>query len=389
MKHAKKIQQKNSSLLKFYESNKQKRLDQAKRHSFFKKGYEGKKARRLAKAGGWLPQEQWLRKKRFQNTVASYRHQLWVLRRDKWLRQNKRPFWKRKSFKRLRAEQNILSNLFFISKKQFAVSNSLERQWNSKKILYRRYYRSNTAKREFKTRIILRHYWKFRYGYYTHHKLQLFLLSVKRKTKRLFSFFCSFELVLFRYARWWGLIPVFCSDKLSKYFVTHGYIYVNFLPEVNPQYRVCSQDCIFSVTLFHTLNSRFFIPNYEHAYGKVKHLTGRKEFTKPHKGVISPFNTQFYRGTTYKKKLMRKNWTEMIVKNQEQLYLKLRALLHISTWSPLNSLHYSLLVETSYCIKVIVPVSDHSWFTLAFGALRNHNDLNIVITNRFISYSYY
>jgi hypothetical protein len=52
MKHAKKIQQKNSSLLKFYESNKQKRLDQAKRHSFFKKGYEGKKARRLAKAGG-------------------------------------------------------------------------------------------------------------------------------------------------------------------------------------------------------------------------------------------------------------------------------------------------------------------------------------------------
>jgi hypothetical protein len=79
----------------------------------------------------------------------------------------------------------------------------------------------------------------------------------------------------------------------------------------------------------------------------------------------------------------------MIVKNQEQLYLKLRALLHISTWSPLNSLHYSLLVETSYCIKVIVPVSDHSWFTLAFGALRNHNDLNIVITNRFISYSYY
>jgi len=311
------------------------------------------------------------------------------LRRDKWLRRNKRPFWRRKSFKRLRAEQNILNNFFFFSKKQSAISNLLERQWNSKKILYRRYYRSNTAKREFKTRIILRHYWKFRYGYYTHHKLQLFLLSVKRKTKRLFSFFCRFELVLFRYARWWGLIPVFCSDKLSKYFVTHGYIYVNFLPEVNYMYKICSQDCIFSVAMFHTLNSRFFIPNYEHGYGQVKHLSGRKEFIRPSRVVTSPFSTQFYRGKTNKKKHARKTWTETITSNSIQLYLKMRALLQISTWAPLNSLHYSLLVETSYCLKVVVQISNHSWFTIAFGALRNYTDLNVVLTNRFISYSYY
>jgi hypothetical protein len=72
-------------------------------------------------------------------------------------------------------------------------------------------------------------------------------------------------------------------------------------------YRVCSQDCIFSVVMFRSINSRFFIPNYDRAYGKVKHLSGRKEFIRPYKTVISPFNTRFYRGQIYKKKRVRKN----------------------------------------------------------------------------------
>jgi len=156
-------------------------------------------------------------------------------------------------------------------------------------------------------RIVLRHYWKFRYGCYSHHKLQLFLLSVKRKANRLFNFFCRFELVLFRYARWWGLIPAFCQDNLARYFVTHGYIYVNFVAEINPMYKINTQDCIFSVSISHILNSRFFVPNYLLGYGKVKHLSGRKEFTKPRRAVSAPFNTQQYRGESHKKKNLRKS----------------------------------------------------------------------------------
>jgi len=256
---------------------------------------------------GWLPREQWLRKKRFLQLIASFKRHLWLLRREKWLRRNKRPFWKRKSFKRIRAEQNIINNFFFVTKKQYAVTNMQVKKWSAKKILYRRYYRSNSVRRDFKVRIVLRHYWKFRYSSYRHHKLQLFLISVKRKARRLFYFFCKFELVLFRYARWWGLIPHFCQEKLARFFVTHGYIYVNFLPELNPLYKICSQDCIFSVAISHVLNSRFFISNYNPSYGKVKHLAGRKEFVRPGRAVFAPVNTSFFRGKSYKKRSLGKS----------------------------------------------------------------------------------
>jgi hypothetical protein len=52
----------------------------------------------------------------------------------------------------------MLNNLFFIHKKQFATAQVITKKWSSKKILYRRYYRSNSVKKEFKNRIILRHY---------------------------------------------------------------------------------------------------------------------------------------------------------------------------------------------------------------------------------------
>jgi len=337
----------------------------------------------------WLPRHQWLQRKRFLQLFFAAKHLAWLNRRAKWSRKNKRPFWKRKSFKRLRAEQNILGNLFFVSKKSFGTASLIARKWRSKKILYRRYYRSNAVRRDFKTRIILRHYWKFRYGYDTHDKLKHFLISVKKRSHRLLRFFHKFELALFRYVRWWGLIPTYCNDRLARYFVTHGYIYVNFLQEINPLYQIQPHDCIFSVALTRKLTSWFMIPNYNPSYGKVKHLSGRKEFSRPFRGVAAPINTKFYRGFSFSKRRHRKNWISSIKTNSGQLYLKLRSLMHISSWSSLNSLHYSLLLEVSYKIRVLIPLFSYNWFTVAFGATRGYNDLNTVLTNKFISCSYF
>jgi len=337
----------------------------------------------------WLPRNKWLRRKQLLQILFTLKHQAWLARRAKWKRRNKRPFWKRKSFKRIRAEQYIVNNLFFVSKKLFGTALFVTKKWRSKKILYRRYYRSNTVRRDFKTRIILRHYWKFRYGYDTHDKLKSFLKSVKKRSQRLLRFFHKFELALFRYVRWWGLIPTYCNDRLARYFVTHGYIYVNFLQEVNPMYKVCAHDCIFSVAPARILTNWFMILNYTPSYGKVKHLSGRKEFIRPFKSVCAPVNAKFYRGFSIKKQQFRKSWISQMHKNRNQLYLKLRSMLSISSWSPIALLHYSLLLEISYKIRVLIPLFSYNWFAVAFGAVRGYNDINTVLTNKFISCSYF
>jgi len=313
---------------------------------------------------------------------------MWLRRREKWLRRNKRPFWKRKSFKRLRAEQNIISNLFLVAKKYHGSSQMVARKQASKKILYRRYYRSNTVRRDFKTRLILRHYWKFRYHCYTHDKLQNFLLSVHKKSRRLLYFFCKFELVLHRYVKWWGIIPSYCDDKTSKFFVSHGYIYVNFITEVNPYYNVNVGDCVFSVAPTQALTEWFIQPRYVTLYGHVKYFPGRKEFVKSFKRVSAPLNTSFYRGYRERKHIIRENWLNAAWNNPDRLYLKLRSLLQISTWAPLGMLHYSLLLETSYKIKIFIQIMAYDWFAIAFGAVRSYNDLNTILINRFLSFSY-
>jgi len=337
----------------------------------------------------WLSRAAWLRQKALRRAVAFYKRQMWLRRRDKWLRRNKRPFWKRKSFKRLRAEQNIIGSLFLVSKKYSGSAQMVARKRSSKKILYRRYYRSNTVKRDFKTRLVLRHYWKFRYECYTHNKLQNFLLSVRKKSRRLLYFFCKFELVLHRYVKWWGIIPSYCDDKLSKFFVSHGYIYVNFVTQINPVYEVKPGDCVFSVAPMQALTEWFIQPRYVTLYGHVKYFPGRKEFVKPFKRVTAPLNIDFYRGWRERRHLIRETWLQDRWFHPDRLYLKLRSLLQVSTWAPLGLIHYSLLLETSYKIKVVIQIIAYDWFTIAFGAVRAYNDLNTILINKFLSFSYY
>jgi hypothetical protein len=96
-------------------------------------------------------------------------------------------------------------------------------------------------------------------------------------------------------------------------------------------YKIKSQDCIFSVSITQLLNVYFFVPNYLRNYGKIKHLTGRKEFSKPFRKVAPPINLRFYCGKSGKKKEVRRKMFEMLKQSAAQLYLKIRSLLQVST----------------------------------------------------------
>jgi hypothetical protein len=107
------------------------------------------------------------------------------IEKSNW-RRCKKPFWRRKSFKRFKSESYFLQRLFLHSSK--VGSYGKPRKKMNKRVLLQSYYRSNSIRKWFKTSIFLRHYWKFRYGYLTHVKMQNFLstLEVGRKNYYIF-----------------------------------------------------------------------------------------------------------------------------------------------------------------------------------------------------------
>ena len=393
----KSIGTKNSSNFSPQRNEKQNRLFfiAAKQHSerpnrFGRRHYKKNRYNTPRKSPQWLAaRRRWIIRKQIRHQIALLRHETWLAKRRKWMRRNKRPFWKRKSFKRIRAEQNILENMFMVVKNQSTHSSMADKRASSKKTLARRYFRANSVRREFKTRIILRHYWKYRYGYYTHNKLQNFLLSVKKKSHRLLYFFTKFELVLYRYARWWGLIPTFCDDRLARSLVVHGYMYVNFKPEVNPWYQVKKQDCIFAIAKPRSFGNLFITPKYATLYGHVKYHPGRREFKKTKRRVWAPFRMRPYLSKRWKRKTWRSEWLENQYRNSDTLYLKVRSILKISTWAPRLATHYFLVLEISYKIKMLVSMTGYDWFTIAFGVVRGFFDNNALLANRFIGMSYW
>jgi len=320
----------------------------------------------------------------------------------------KRPFWRRKSFKRLKLAENAIKGFFLAQKKEHRTFYPFLHKILAKKILWRQYYRRNSLRRYFKNRIALRHYWKYRYGYYTHEKLQNFLQTIKKKARRLLQFFQKYELVLPRYVRWWGLLPSFFDDTLAQVFVSNGYIYVNFKMEINIHYCVKTGDCVFSLWADKVVQKLFFVNDFI-LFGHCKKLPGRRSFTKKFwlssapldmtslwkrkKSYPYTFNKRTIPAWLQEKRMKKRRWA--IKKRVNSLsydglfYLKLIHLLEISSWSPRSLLYYSTLVETSRKIKVIVPIIAYDWFLIAFASTQAWLETNPIVVNKFVSFSYY
>jgi hypothetical protein len=100
----------------------------------------------------------------------------------------------------------------------------------------------------------------------------------------------KYELVLSRYVRLWGLIPVYSNDTIARVLVSNGFIYVNFKAEINPDYMVKTGDCIFCYLATKVMPRFFFTANDFYNYGTIKYHCGRKPFGKL-LYYIAPFNT--------------------------------------------------------------------------------------------------
>ena len=202
-------------------------------------------------------------------------------------------------------------------------------------------------------------------------------------------FFTKFELVLYRYARWWGHIPHFCDDRLSRALVVHGYLYVNFKPEINPWYQIKQRDCVFAIAKPRAMGNLFITHRYATLYGHVKYHPGRREFKKTKRRVWAPFRMRPYISRRWKRKTWRSEWLEKQYQNSDALYLKVRSILSISTWAPKLATHYFLVQEISYKIKMLVSMTGYDWFTIAFGVVRGYFDNNAILANKFIGVSYW
>lgn len=293
----------------------------------------------------------------------------------------KKPFWKRKSFTRFRQETNFFKNYYLYPNK---ISSFIRFRSN---LTFRTklfsFFKSNSIRKWFKTSIILRYYWRFRYARYSHRKLRNFLLTFKKKIHRLLIFSMKCELVLFRYILWWSILPsnTFITEQHSYNFVLHGFILVNFTYAYNPHYIVKNGDCVFFLVpsmnikwKFVTWHSKLFISEFRN-YGSIKHLVGHRSFlrffSKKHlkhkKKKLKSFfvtylrtliNTRYSTISTSSKKKIKKYNTFFTHSSTNKFFFlnKIRKKhLNVITGYLFSGLHF--YYETSYKFRIILNLT--------------------------------
>jgi len=290
----------------------------------------------------------------------------------KW-RKLKKPFWRRKSYRRVYTYNMLYSNMFK------AYTNPSLRILSSKPSVLRgvkwfEYFNRNKVKSWFKKRIILRLVLMHRYGYWTHQRMFYFVKKLRNRTPTLWKFWKEFEFTLERYIIWWQFAPqylfynnVFFSRKL----ILNGYVSVNFLIVVNPLYIIKPGDCIF----------------FLHA------LTPKNSFVS--NSFLCPFKVKFK--SRYRFKLLQRSF----IKEKKQLFQKTNFKIYsfvkrykwykfLDSWNILYWTPFLYYFERSYKYRIIINLYDIVWSFLLFSLVGKFSIIsNFYITNWFINKRYY
>lgn len=345
------------------------------------------------------------------------------LNRNQVWKRCKKPFWKRKSFKRFRILQNYLQQFFFFTSKTNTACNLHRRLGVRSKLPM--YFRSNSIRKWFKTSIYLRFYWQNRYSFFSHTKLKNYLLKFKFKINRLLVFIRTAEFVLARYVSWWSLVPSYLhlSFFQSDFFITHGFILVNFTPQYNPNYIVRDTDCIFFFSpmgsgygnynrqRFFFWNSKIFVSSFRN-FGTTKNKVGHPAFRRNRfhfLGLRYQRNLKFFFysfARACKLNKLKQFYVSSTLDFQTTVRLKsdfisifssryINRLLNLSWFFLSHRVFYTFyggppFFELSYKFRIVTNLYAIYWVIITFFKKGGFDsDCNMFLFNRALNYSYW
>lgn len=286
----------------------------------------------------------------------------------------KRPFWRRKSYKRILNQEYALKNPFLFA--NYSDVNSYNHKFTQKqqtKTLWPTMFKRSSYRRLHKNKILLRYYWRSKYFIWSRNRLRRFILSLRRKKQKILYFLQRYELSLDRYILWWGIIPSFYSSiAYARALIQNGFILVNFIPIFNIRYQVQKGDCILCA-----LQSTRQFP--------LLYLPKRRFFSQFR---ISPRKTLFIKGYSisgpnhFKKVRSIRRRTEINRLNGLLFFIWLKK--GYSKFSILFGSRLAGLFERSYYFHIWVNLQSFSWLSLTLSSSANYIYSNSILVN-FIS----
>jgi hypothetical protein len=283
----------------------------------------------------------------------------------------KRPFWRRKSYKRILNQERVLRNPFLFA--NYSDVNNYQHKFTRKdqtKTLWPTMFKRSSYRRLYKNKILLRYYWRAKYFIWSRNRLRRFILSLRRKRQKILYFLQRYELSLDRYILWWGIIPSFYSSiAYARALIQNGFILVNFIPIFNIRYQVQKGDCI----LCALQTTRQF---------PILHLPKRRFFSQFR---ISPKKTLFIKGYSlsgpnhFKKVRSIRRRTEINRLNGLLFFIWLKK--GYSKFSLLFGSRLGGLFERSYYFHIWVNLQSFSWFSLTFSSNANYVYSNSILIN--------